>query len=221
MCVKKLTVVFSLLSLFLFLIVTELDVAAAPKSVNDCINDEADCESTETNGAEKENNEDKTALLDKDTDADPLWLSFVKLIIALLLVLGLIYLLLLFLKRKNALFNQAKAIENIAGISVGQNKSLQIVRLGKKYYLIGVGDNVELLQEITDESVIDDLRKEGVAYETATLPKFLQKFNHGSKNMKINDQTNFKRQFTRELDKLKQNRNQLIQQFAQKEDRNE
>ncbi|WP_170875278.1 flagellar biosynthetic protein FliO [Virgibacillus pantothenticus] len=216
---RKLTVISSLLSLLLFLFVIEIEAEAAPKSVNDCINDEADCESSEQTPANTD--KDTSTLLNEETETKPLWVSFVKVITVLFLILGLIYLVLLFLKRKNALFSQVKTLENLGGISVGQNKSLQIIRLGNKYYLIGVGDNVELLQEINDPSLIEDLQSAGG--ETPAVPKFIQKLTPGSKS---NDQdtekkADFKQQFMNELDKLKQNRSQLIQQYKQKEDRNE
>ncbi|WP_158589590.1 MULTISPECIES: flagellar biosynthetic protein FliO [Clostridia] len=218
---RKLTVISSLLSLLLFLFVIEIEAGAAPKSVNDCINDETDCESSEQTPENKD--KDKSTLLKEETKTEPLWVSSVKVIIVLFLILGLIYLVLLFLKRKNALFSQANALENLGGISVGQNKSLQIIRLGNKYYLIGVGDNVELLQEINDASLIEDLQKTSSGGEMPVVPKFIQKLTPGSKS-NVRDaekKADFKQQFMNELDKLKQNRSQLIQQYKQKEDHNE
>ncbi|KNE20974.1 hypothetical protein AFK71_17475 [Virgibacillus pantothenticus] len=208
-----------MLSLLLFLFVIEAE--AAPKSVNDCINDEADCESSEQTPANTD--KDTSTLLNEETETKPLWVSFVKVIAVLFLILGLIYLVLLFLKRKNALFNQVKALENLGGISVGQNKSLQIIRLGNKYYLIGVGDNVELLQEINDASLIEDLQRAGAGGETPAVPKFIQKLTPGAKSnhQDKEEKADFKQQFMNELDKLKQNRSQLIQQYKQKEDHNE
>lgn len=84
-------------------------------------------------------------------EKDSLAISIVKTIVLLGLILFLIYFLLKLLNKKNRLFQQSKTLENLGGISLGQNKSIQVIRVGEKMYLIGVGDNVELLQEVSDE----------------------------------------------------------------------
>ena len=48
-------------------------------------------------------------------------------------------------------------MKNMGGISLGQHKSIQLVVIGESYYLIGVGDDIRLLKEITDPDEIDKL----------------------------------------------------------------
>ena len=48
-------------------------------------------------------------------------------------------------------------MKNMGGISLGQHKSIQLVVIGESYYLIGVGDDIRLLKEITDPAEIDKL----------------------------------------------------------------
>ena len=48
-------------------------------------------------------------------------------------------------------------MKNMGGISLGQHKSIQLVVIGESYYLIGVGDDIRLLKEITDPEEIDKL----------------------------------------------------------------
>lgn len=208
----------SILSLFLLLFCFEIEVEATPKSVTDCIK-EADCEPSEETPVNKDKESSK--LVNEKAETTPLWLNFIKLIIVLVLILGLIYAFLMFLKKKNAMFHQVKALENLGGISVGQNKSLQIVRVGSKFYLIGVGDNVELLQEIDDEVFIEELTKDDTM-DTIPFAIFRKKKDKkGEQQQNKNTTTAFKKQFMNELDKLKENRNKMIQEYKQKEDQNE
>src|SRR5690606_12975305 len=91
------------------------------------------------------------------------WWDYTKTLLALLFVVGLLFALLKFINRKNRMFDQHRLMKNVGGLSLGQQKSIQLVVIGESYYLIGVGDEVRLLKEITDpeeiaalESYFDD-----------------------------------------------------------------
>ncbi|GAA0435262.1 hypothetical protein GCM10008934_25940 [Virgibacillus salarius] len=211
-----------LLTIILFSFTVSIKVDAATKSVTDCLEKNADCEQPAESSTEDGDTE-KSTLLSTEEDTEPFWVNFIKLFFALALILGLIYLLLKFLKKKNALFNQVKSLENLGGISVGQNKSIQIIRVGSKFYLIGVGDNVEMLQEIDDEALMEDLLKRNTTDANSPLSTLVQRVTtkETTNSDSIHSKQNFKGHFVNELDKLKKNRTQLIQQYKQKEDQNE
>lgn len=206
--------------LFLFGFTSNVD-AEAP-SVIDCLEDKAACEedvgdSTSETELETEQDDQKSEI----GKTGSLLFSIIKTVFALILVLGLIYLLIKFLSKRNKMFQQVKALENLGGISVGQNKSIQVVRIGSQVFLVGVGENVEMLQEITDEQVKQDLlhsdEQAGDASQASQwLPTFLQ-----SKTDEKNRTSDFKQLFTKELDKLKKNRREMINQRKQKEDEHE
>ncbi|WP_159435666.1 flagellar biosynthetic protein FliO [Salimicrobium salexigens] len=99
---------------------------------------------SEEGGESKEENEEQPA-------AEPLWWSATKLILALVFVLGLIYGVLKFIQKKNNLFSNTRQMHNLGGVPLGQNRSVQAVKIGGHVYIIGVGDTVEMLTEITDE----------------------------------------------------------------------
>nr|WP_246187679.1 flagellar biosynthetic protein FliO [Ornithinibacillus caprae] len=144
---------------------------------------------------------------------------------ALLLVLALIYFLLKFLNKRNKLFSRVKALENVGGINLGPSKSIQIIRVGSKLYLVGVGDNVELLQEITDPEMINEIissHEEQSSFSANNLwSTVLQKTNHTNRATNDKDKKEFKNMFSTELDKLKQNRNTLRNMNEQKDERHE
>ncbi|MFC0524150.1 flagellar biosynthetic protein FliO [Pontibacillus salicampi] len=155
-----------------------------------------------------------------------LW-QFVKLIGVLIFIIALIYGLLKFVNKRNKLFQQVRTLENVGGVSLGQNKSLQVIRIGEQYFAVGVGDNVELLTEITDEATLRSFQSEGESSVNSTTASLLE--NVFSKTSTNNEKKApnasslpFKDLFQSELGSLKEKRKQLIdKQSRQKEDRDD
>ncbi len=75
---------------------------------------------------------DSSDTITTEMEKDSLAISIVKTIVLLGLILFLIYFLLKLLNKKNRLFQQSKTLENLGGISLGQNKSIQVIRVGEK-----------------------------------------------------------------------------------------
>lgn len=89
--------------------------------------------------------------------------DFLKMIFALVFVLMLLYLLLKLLNRKFKLPQESKYLQNLGGVSLGQNKSVQMIKIGNRILILGVGETIELLKEIEDEEEykeIIDMHKE-------------------------------------------------------------
>lgn len=89
--------------------------------------------------------------------------DFLKMIFALVFVLMLLYLLLKLLNRKFKLPQESKYLQNLGGVSLGQNKSVQMIKIGNRILILGVGETIELLREIEDEEEykeIIDMHKE-------------------------------------------------------------
>ncbi|WP_249869774.1 flagellar biosynthetic protein FliO [Oceanobacillus saliphilus] len=200
------------ISLFAIAVLFVSEVAAVPAvpapNVTDCLAGEADCEDDAVVDAQETNN----ALLTESESPGSLIFELIKMFFALLLILALIYLLIKFLNKRNKLFNQVKALENLGGISVGQNKSIQIVRIGTQLYLVGVGDNVQMLQEITDEEIKKDImaskERSPDDFPGGALLTSLTKKQQAGKNDSTD--SNFKALFSKELENLKQNRKKMI-----------
>ncbi|WP_246202539.1 flagellar biosynthetic protein FliO [Virgibacillus doumboii] len=195
-------------------------VQAASTNVKDCLEGNADC--FDTNGTPANETEDGNSESTGGESGGSLLFTLIKMVFALLLVLGLIYLLLKFLKNRNKLFNQVQALENLGGISVGPNKSVQLVRIGSKVYVIGVGENVEMLQEIKDEEVKREILHNNDSNEiqqASLLTSLFQK--NTDTDEKNQSKKDFKNMFSTELEKLKQSRSKLINQRKNKEDKHE
>lgn len=183
------------------------EVHAVPKNVMDCLEDGADCEEELVPTAENRDNPENESL------SDSLVLNIIKLAIVLSLVIGLMYLVIKFLQSRNKLFQKVKSMENLGGLSLGQNKSIQIVKIGSRLYLVGVGDNVELLKEITDKQLIDEILAEESKENRATTAKTIFPLKQNT--------AQFRRLFQKELDQLKENRKKIVERHKEKEDGNE
>ncbi|TCP30318.1 flagellar protein FliO/FliZ [Scopulibacillus darangshiensis] len=90
-------------------------------------------------------------------DQTSLFITFIKLIGALLIVLALIYLLYRLVSKRTKAYQDYGSMKNIGGVSVGANRSVQLVRVGQEVLVIGVGDNVQLLKEIKDPELVENL----------------------------------------------------------------
>ncbi|MEK0316029.1 flagellar biosynthetic protein FliO [Cohnella sp. 56] len=90
---------------------------------------------------------------------DMLWVLLV-----LLLMIGGIVLLLRFVGRRNRGWWVNRSLRSLGGLTLGANKSMQIVEWNNRIYVLGVGENVQLLESITDPDVVAALLAQ---YETA------------------------------------------------------
>lgn len=75
-----------------------------------------------------------------------------KMVFATVFVVALLYILLKFINKRNHSYKSSQLIENLGGTSLGANRSIQIVKLGKRLLVVGVGENIQLIKEIEDEA---------------------------------------------------------------------
>src|SRR5690625_1017509 len=217
---KNQTIICVLLSIFIWGFSTP--IYAETSFLNDCIDENPDCikelDTYPENDQEIKQDENSMTAFKSDS----LGFSLFRMILSLLLILGLIYLVLRFLNKRNKMFDQVRSLENLGGISVGQNKTVQLVRVGSKVYMIGVGENVEMLQEITDEEVIDDLLQTNESTGNEGISNLIKPiFPKKAKSEEYKDYENFTNLFQQELEKLKQTRQQIKVSYSQKDDKNE
>ena len=48
-------------------------------------------------------------------------------------------------------------MKNLGGLSLGAQKSAQLIQIGNRLYIVGVGDNITLLKEIDNEEEMNQL----------------------------------------------------------------
>jgi len=76
--------------------------------------------------------------------------SMIQVVVVLAVVVGLIVVLIRFLAGRNKRWSGKRSLLVHAGVPLGPNKSLQIVEIGDAVYVVGVGENVTLLDKIDD-----------------------------------------------------------------------
>ncbi|MGV2620066.1 UNVERIFIED_CONTAM: flagellar biosynthetic protein FliO [Halobacillus marinus] len=131
--------------------------------------------------------------------------NVIKLILALAFVVALIYALLKFFNKKNRLFQQNRTMENLGGLNLGPNKSVQAVRIGGRVFILGVGDSVQAITEITDEETIDALKKQDMS---SGFKEVIKKNLHQGRSE--NKSSDFKQLFETQLKEMKEKRKRLL-----------
>ncbi|WP_160913218.1 flagellar biosynthetic protein FliO [Halobacillus litoralis] len=106
------------------------------------------CPSSE--GGQKEDQQTSDSPVEMKGGGSLVW-NVVKLIFALIFVVALLYGLLKFFNQKNKMFNQNRTMENLGGMNLGPSLSIQAVRIGEQVFILGVGETVQIITEITEE----------------------------------------------------------------------
>ena len=151
--------------------------------------------------------------------------DYVKMIFALLFVILLLYGLLRFVNSRNKTFQTNQLIQNLGGMGISQGKSVQLLQVGNSLYLVGIGDDVSLLKEITDPEEIEKLTK---MYEEKqeigkAVPYFMELFtsikdkrqSNNSKNTKL--PISFNETFQKRLQEIKKDRSDVLKEWKTKE----
>lgn len=154
------------------------------------------------------------------------WLDFGKTLVAFVFVIGLLFALLKFINRKNKAYQSNKLMKNLGGLALGQQKSIQLVTIGDAFYIVGVGENVELLKEITDPEEInrlqqyfeesDDLPTDGLL--DRLLSKAFKKV-APSTSKEAEGTSQFGQLFSERIEQMKAERKQHIKRLEEKESR--
>ncbi|QDH22863.1 flagellar biosynthetic protein FliO [Saccharibacillus brassicae] len=111
------------------------------------------------------------------------WVIFV-----LIVIVALIVFLIRYLGKKNRGWFGGRSVRTLGGVGLGQNKSLQIIEIGSSVYLIGVGDDISLIDKISEpeqvQKLLEALEQESASPNIA-LPAWAEKltsrFRSGSK----------------------------------------
>lgn len=85
------------------------------------------------------------------------FLMLVQLFFYTALVIALIILFTRFLAKRRQLWQEHSLFQNLGGAPLGPNKSVQLVKLGEKIYVLGVGEEITLLDIIDDPDEVRQL----------------------------------------------------------------
>ncbi|WP_400247240.1 flagellar biosynthetic protein FliO [Niallia sp. JL1B1071] len=146
------------------------------KSVYDILHNEESEENKNQEEAKKDTTEESPNAEDQTTDQSELLLDepdaeesgsigvtiwdFIKMIFATIFVIFLMYFILRFINKRNHGYKNSQIIENIGGTALGSNRSIQLIKVGNRLLIVGVGDSIQLIKEIDDEQEYKEILEE-------------------------------------------------------------
>ncbi len=77
-----------------------------------------------------------------------------KVILFLVVIIGIFLVIMKTVSQKGKLFRADRSLRTVGGVGLGPNKSVQLVQIGNALYVLGVGEEVGLVDKITDEAEI-------------------------------------------------------------------
>lgn len=141
-------------------------------------------------------------------------------LLVLLLMIGGIVALLRFVGRRNRGWWVNRSMRSLGGLTLGANKSMQIVEWNSRIYVLGVGENVQLLESITDPEVVAALIAQydhADASAKSTVPPWLKQWlnrkgdNSGSSGVaeRGTDSSSFEQTLEKRLRQLSERKQQV------------
>ncbi|GKV64181.1 MULTISPECIES: flagellar biosynthetic protein FliO [unclassified Sporosarcina] len=232
MNVKQLTKWFVMLLVCLVFWMPHAEAETDPNArVSDCFGKGKDCSSDDTAGnqADKKDQEIPSgapgSLSDpQETEKAPKGLSawdYIRTLLAFIFVIGLLVWLLRFLNKRNRSFDQTRLMTNLGGVPLGQHKSIQLVKMGNHYFVVGVGENVQLLKEIDDPADIADLLdrydSEGSDVRKGIISQLYERFfSKAQSGNTSTDSSDFSQLFSSKMDEIKADRKEQLDRLKRK-----
>lgn len=93
-----------------------------------------------------------------ETAEGPSSIQLFSLIFYLGVIILLIYLFFWFIVKRNRGI-KSNIFNHLGGIPLGQNKTVQVVEIGNKIYILGVGEDVQAIQVIENEEDIEAIKE--------------------------------------------------------------
>jgi flagellar protein FliO/FliZ len=176
--------------------------------VGDCLKDPDKCNSGKDKAGDSGSGEEASFSLGV--------LDFAKMFGALLFVIVLLYALLKFIHKKSQTYQQNSLIQNMGGTALGGSRSIQMVRIGKRLFILGVGENIQLIKEIADEKEIQEyVRQHHEQLEKSLQPaniaaKLWRGWQDAAKQKQQIGQGDFRSHLMAEMDAIKKERKQTL-----------
>lgn len=108
------------------------------------------------------------------SESESTYMMLVKLVFMLGIVLAILYFVLRFIQRKSVSFQDGKNLQSLGGIGIGQNRSVQLIKTGNSVLVVGVGDSVTLLKEITNEDEVQMMLDQRPSQNVSTMTNQLK-----------------------------------------------
>jgi flagellar protein FliO/FliZ len=80
-----------------------------------------------------------------------------RVIISLIFIIVIFVVLMKVLTQKRNKWFAGRTVRSLGGVSLGPNKSLQVVEVGGAVYIVGVGDNISLIDKVDEPEAMEAL----------------------------------------------------------------
>ncbi|WP_066053293.1 flagellar biosynthetic protein FliO [Robertmurraya korlensis] len=190
-------------------------------SIKDCLEDESKCSEDQLKETDK-NGETATDSNEKTAGVGLTFWDFLKMIFASIFVIGLLYAVLKFINKRSRSFSSNQIVENLGGTALGTNRSIQIVKIGKRVLVVGVGEDVKLLKEIDDEEearqMIDDYndRMDQLVQPSDIVTKLIERTRNMKQSNKGEEASSFSSTLKAQLEELSKGRKKLLDEMEKK-----
>lgn len=183
-------------------------------SVKDCIENPDNCEDDSI----REKPEEQAKPVGENVGLN-VW-DFFRMIFATLFVVALLYFILKLINKKSMVYRSNQLVENIGGTNLGGNRSIQMVKVGNRLLVVGVGENIQLLKEIDDPDEFRQIiteyndKMEQLVQPSDIVTKVIQRTRkiYAAKE----DNSQFKMLLKKQLDELKNERKKFFEGMEQK-----
>lgn len=184
-------------------------------TIGECYSDPNLCQD-ETNTLDAEAESTESASLSMGP-----W-EYIKILFSLIFVIALLIIVLRFLNKRNVNYQQNALVRNIGGLSVGAQKSVQLLQIGNSVYVVGVGEEVQLLKEVTDPEEIEQLLayyndRQGAVSTTPYIAELLGKFKGKKESQDVSEGSNFNTLLNRRINEIKKERSEELERWKEKE----
>lgn len=172
-----------------------------------------------------EGTEDFTPETEVDDSNEPVGVTagdVIRSIFALLFVIALLILVLKWLQKKSFSVTETTAVKNLGGTSLGNDRSVQFVQIGNRILVLGVGENVTLLKEISDPQEVDAFLQNlpktpgDVSSARSLLPRF-GFFQKEKRSLRADQETSFHHELQKQLKDIVLKRKYVLDKGRKKE----
>ncbi len=174
---------------------------------------------------EKVDIEEKNAPMTSENESEQVGLNawdFIKMIFATVFVIVLLYFLLKFINKKSKSFKSTQLVENLGGTALGTNRSIQIIKVGNQILVVGVGENIQLLKEISEpeeyNQIIADYnnRMDQLIQPSDIVTKVFQRTKSTKVNKNEGNSPKFQSLLKQQLEDITKDRKKLYEEMEKK-----
>lgn len=147
---------------------------------------------------------------------------FIKMLFALAVVVVIIVFLLKYIGKKSQSYHSTRTLQNIGGVPLGANKSVQLIKVGNQILVVGVGESIQLLKEINDETEVNQIIQQQMQQtDIEQTPFFTHFFNRlkdsATSNKLSGNDINFKNLLEKQLKDVKESQKKIYAAIKEKD----